>query len=583
MNINSPRLSLQFSMCIFFANLLVTFCFAAHAMCQEIGKPVEKSASFVVDIQVAKLLSNKTIQPLIEGLSRSVRGKQFDAERFRTMKQLRFIASGDGIFGNSQQFVARCTFNDADAAVLFAKNAMDESTVTETDNGWTILRERANDGKMVRYKNGFLEIGTNDYCTASDESLLSVELQAALAKMDESAVFRVAIESQVLARSLEQVSNELGYPDAAVGTMFDRAFLFNDESILLYCLHCLKELSTISIQADMDSEQLVKLVIKPMSGKGEITKAKVDVLFGFFMMHCKLPLNYFKENNPPAAEAIEQVLAGIKTVDEGDSISLTIETPNDFSQKMVEIAKSVASSFSEKKNLNLFKQVALSVHNYHDAMRRLPFHSDKTQKLSRDLSWRVKLLPYLEESGLYRRMQLDKSWDAMENRFAIEEGAELFTLSNASMICGIECDPPAKSFGTITDGLSNTIMLIENRRASMTPWTKPNDLTIDQAVKLVKAIRPGKYLWIAMYDGMVWKLPNIEKLGLTDEDIRDAFDPRDGNVSRLVDSLERINSPVPAPKLGRPRRFEEKIEFENDARPREFKPDFERELDDKTM
>ncbi len=568
-------------MCIFSANLLVTFCFAALAMCQEIGKPVEKSASFVVDIQVAKLLSNKKIQPLIEGLNRSVLGKQFDAERFRTMKQLRFIASGDGIFGNNQQLVARCTFNNADDAVKFAKNAIGESTVTEIDNGWTILKERADDEKMVRYKNEFLEIGTNDYCIASDESLLSKELKVALAKTDESAVLRVAIESQVLARSLEQWSNELGYPEGAVGAMFDRAFLFNDESILLYCLHCLKELSTISIQADIDSEQLLKLVIKPMSGKGEITKAKVDVLFGFFMMHCKLPLNYFKESNPPAAEVLEQVLAGIKTVDEGDSISLTIEKPKDFSQKMVMIAKSVESSFAEKRNLNLFKQVALSVHNYHDVMRRFPFHYDKTQKLSRDLSWRVKLLPYFEESGLYRRMQLNKSWDAMENRFAIDEGDQLFTLSNASMICGIECDPPAKSFATIIDGSSNTIMLIENRRASMTPWTKPNDLTIDQAVKLVKAIRPGKYLWIALYDGSVWKLPNIEKLGLTDEDIRNAFDPRDGNVSRLVDSLERINSRGPVQKPRPPRRFEGKIEFEKEARPREIKPDFKREIDDK--
>ena len=110
----------------------------------------------------------------------------------------------------------------------------------------------------------------------------------------------------------------------------------------------------------------------------------------------------------------------------------------------------------------------------------------------------------------------------------------------------------------------------------MTPWTKPNDLTIDQAVKLVKAIRPGKFIWIAFYDGSVRKLPCLEKFGLTDEDIRNAFDPRDGNYSKLIDALDSLDSQGGPRKTGpmkprRPRRLDGAKEMKRDFDPREFK------------
>jgi prepilin-type N-terminal cleavage/methylation domain-containing protein len=51
---------------------------------------------------------------------------------------------------------------------------------------------------------------------------------------------------------------------------------------------------------------------------------------------------------------------------------------------------------------NKLKQVGLALHSYHDAHKRLPPGGDTTG----DLSWRVSILPYLEETALYDRFDL---------------------------------------------------------------------------------------------------------------------------------------------------------------------------------
>ena len=128
----------------------------------------------------------------------------------------------------------------------------------------------------------------------------------------------------------------------------------------------------------------MKLVIKPMEGKTELTKAKVDVLLDFLIAHCELPLAHFKKTNPPAAKVLEKVLAGVKHGDAAGSIFVSMDKPMDFDKTIALITKSVQSSFAEKKDANRLKQIALSIHNHHDAMRKFPFFHDTTQRVSKD-------------------------------------------------------------------------------------------------------------------------------------------------------------------------------------------------------
>ena len=67
-----------------------------------------------------------------------------------------------------------------------------------------------------------------------------------------------------------------------------------------------------------------------------------------------------------------------------------------------------------RKSQNNLKQIGLAMHNYHDVFGKLPSNSmNKSGKAI--LSWRVHILPFLEEDKLYREFKLDEPWDSENN------------------------------------------------------------------------------------------------------------------------------------------------------------------------
>src|SRR6185312_11489838 len=60
--------------------------------------------------------------------------------------------------------------------------------------------------------------------------------------------------------------------------------------------------------------------------------------------------------------------------------------------------------------------IMIGLHQYHDAHGKLPppAITDKAGKPL--LSWRVALLPYLEQVALYNQFHLDEPWDSEHNR-----------------------------------------------------------------------------------------------------------------------------------------------------------------------
>src|SRR4051794_14898536 len=72
------------------------------------------------------------------------------------------------------------------------------------------------------------------------------------------------------------------------------------------------------------------------------------------------------------------------------------------------------------KSQNNLKQIALAFHNYESANGFSPADiSDKDGKPI--LSWRVAILPYIEEDALPRQFKLDEPWDSENNKKLIEK------------------------------------------------------------------------------------------------------------------------------------------------------------------
>src|SRR5690606_17108762 len=134
-------------------------------------------------------------------------------------------------------------------------------------------------------------------------------------------------------------------------------------------------------------------------------------------------------------------------------------------------------------------------HNHHDTYGSLPAHATYDDQEKPLLSWRVHVLPFIEQQALYDQFHLDEPWDSEHNKALIAQMPEIFLspksghtadqgLSNYVVPVGEEFlfDGTAEgaSFRRVTDGTSNTIALLEVDDENAVPWTAPEDWEYDE-------------------------------------------------------------------------------------------------------
>lgn len=139
-------------------------------------------------------------------------------------------------------------------------------------------------------------------------------------------------------------------------------------------------------------------------------------------------------------------------------------------------------------------QIALGMHNYHDTFAKFPADVSYDRKGKKSgLSWRVHLLPFLEQAELYQQFKLDEPWDSEANKKLISRMPEIFQSGDPKLTAAGKTRfvtpigkrflfPDEKQqirFANVTDGLSNTIMLLEADDKHAVVWTSPDDLPID--------------------------------------------------------------------------------------------------------
>src|SRR5262245_11913758 len=72
------------------------------------------------------------------------------------------------------------------------------------------------------------------------------------------------------------------------------------------------------------------------------------------------------------------------------------------------------------------KTIGLALHNYHDAQGYLPPPASLGKDGKALLSWRVAILPYVEQDNLYRQFRLDEPWDSPHNKKLIARMPAVF-------------------------------------------------------------------------------------------------------------------------------------------------------------
>ena len=150
----------------------------------------------------------------------------------------------------------------------------------------------------------------------------------------------------------------------------------------------------------------------------------------------------------------------------------------------------IADSKQRAKSIAQLKRILLAFHHYHDTYGYLP--ADVVDKDGKPLlSWRVVILPFMEQANLFNKFKLDEPWDSENNKEFSQITVKLFTNGheprNTKYPMTYFQRPTGKDtahepgqkikFLDITDGMSNTIGIVETNKAI--EWAKPDDLTFD--------------------------------------------------------------------------------------------------------
>ncbi len=198
----------------------------------------------------------------------------------------------------------------------------------------------------------------------------------------------------------------------------------------------------------------------------------------------------------------------------------------------------------EAQRTNNLKLIGIALHNYSSVYDKFPppvLYSEN----GTPYSWRVEILPYMEQAPLYDKYRFDEPWNSPANLELLKEmpstydapgsnndptEADYFTFVGPRTILGAPGE--GTTFGSVRDGFSNTLMAVETRRPI--PWTKPEDIPFDVEGMLPKlgGFREGHFL--ALFgDGSVLNI----KLDL-DESILRALITRDGGEVISYDSFQ---------------------------------------------
>jgi hypothetical protein len=158
------------------------------------------------------------------------------------------------------------------------------------------------------------------------------------------------------------------------------------------------------------------------------------------------------------------------------------------------------------RSLDNLRQIGLALHNFHDVHQHLPpaFVTGPDNRPWH--SWRVLLLPYLDQAALYTRYKFDEPWDGPNNRKLLDEMPSVFSdpvngenrdfyahyvaitgddmafTADGTDFDGTDIGPALKEgrgFGQFTDGTSNTLFVGPVGPERKIPWMKPEDILVD--------------------------------------------------------------------------------------------------------
>lgn len=162
--------------------------------------------------------------------------------------------------------------------------------------------------------------------------------------------------------------------------------------------------------------------------------------------------------------------------------------------------------------MNNLKQIALAIHAYEEEHGTLPPAYTVDKEGNQLHSWRTLILPYLEQTALFKTIDLAKPWDDPVNAKARETIVEVYQcpskpgpngLTNYLAVVGPECafvGSEPRKLSDVKDGSETTIAIIDVGTDRTIPWMSPNDISPDELLQYLPTAKMNHLgLALSMY------------------------------------------------------------------------------------
>lgn len=241
-----------------------------------------------------------------------------------------------------------------------------------------------------------------------------------------------------------------------------------------------------------------------------------------------------KDVAEPTGKLMQMIASGLRK--EGNDIVLELNDPQPILDLFAAAAAKARGAAQSMQSTNNMKQLMLAMHIHHDAKNSFPAPAIASKDGKPLLSWRVAVLPYIEQDALHKKFKLDEPWDSDHNKKLIQMMPKIFAPEGETLQPGhtpyvVPVGKQTMFFGTkggklgeVTDGTSNTVALIQLPANRAVIWTKPDDLDADLPFDaLTKGF--GDRVSMGFGDGSVRRI----KFPIKEEVFRNLLNKADGN------------------------------------------------------
>ncbi len=196
---------------------------------------------------------------------------------------------------------------------------------------------------------------------------------------------------------------------------------------------------------------------------------------------------------PLTPDELKRIEEDPNTVLHSDTVKMVAEFAKTGQIPMSPGVTAMTNAAMQSESRKNLRDIGVALHEYENAHKQFPAaHSDgreiggSPRYVAR--SWRVAILPFINQTELYDQFHLDEDWDSEHNLKLLDQMPEIFRAPGASkestetpFLAIVGSETVISKYGTkmrdIQDGTANTIMLIETKK--MVPWTKPEDIDFE--------------------------------------------------------------------------------------------------------